>query len=156
MRIKFLWLGKTKSPSIRSLLSDYEDRTQHLVTCEILEGRDPSKARQLREVDRIAAEGDELMRFISGTPRLVALDERGREFSSAEFARWFENEQNRGTKEIVFIIGGADGLSPEISRKADMILSLGRMTWTHDMCRVLLLEQVYRAFSILKNIPYHK
>jgi 23S rRNA (pseudouridine1915-N3)-methyltransferase len=156
MRIKFLWLGKTKSPSIRSLLSDYEDRTQHLVTCEILEGRDLSKARQLREVDRIAAEGDELMRFISGTPRLVALDERGREFSSAEFARWFENEQNRGTKEIVFIIGGADGLSPEISRKADMILSLGRMTWTHDMCRVLLLEQVYRAFSILKNIPYHK
>jgi 23S rRNA (pseudouridine1915-N3)-methyltransferase len=156
MRLRFLWLGKTKNPSIRSLLSDYEDRTRHLVACEIVEGRDPSKARQLREVDRIAVEGIELMRAVNGTPRLVALDERGKQFSSAEFARWFENEQNRGTREIVFMIGGADGLSPEVSRRADMTLSLGRMTWTHEMCRVLLLEQVYRAFSIVKNIPYHK
>ena len=156
MRVKILWLGKTKNTSIRALTSDYLERIGHVVPCEIVEARDPAKARHIREGDRIAAEAAELSRNIPGSSLVVALDESGKQLTSLEFARWFENEQNRGTREVLFVIGGAEGLSPQITRGAGLVLSLGKMTWTHEMCRALLLEQVYRAFSILKNLPYHK
>ncbi len=156
MRIKILWLGKTKNPSIRMLASDYLERIRRFVSCEVMEARDLAGAKNLREADRMNAEASELMRHVTGAPLIVALDVCGKELTSDDFAGWFRAEQNRGTKEAVFVIGGADGLSETITRKAGLRLSLGRMTWTHEMCRVLLLEQIYRAFSILNNIPYHK
>jgi 23S rRNA (pseudouridine1915-N3)-methyltransferase len=86
----------------------------------------------------------------------VVLEETGTQFSSVEFARWFEAEQIHSTREIAFVIGGQDGLSTQVSARAHLRLSLGKMTWTHEMCRALLLEQIYRAFCILRHIPYHK
>jgi len=156
MRIKILWLGKTKDPSIRSLAADYLERIRRFVPCELLEVRDPAKAKNLRPSDRIEAEASEFLHHVAGAPLIVALDERGKELASEEFARWLEAEQNRGTKEIAFIIGGADGLGAAIAARAGLVLSLGKMTWTHEMCRVLLLEQTYRALSILKKTPYHR
>jgi 23S rRNA (pseudouridine1915-N3)-methyltransferase len=88
--------------------------------------------------------------------RLVALDERGVQFTSQGFARWLESEQNTGARSLTFVIGGPEGLSSVISSRANLILSIGKMTWTHEMCRVLLLEQVYRALCIMRNIPYHR
>lgn len=156
MRIRILWVGKTKNRLIKTLAEDYLDRIGRMVPCDVMEVRDPSKGRVLRRDEMISAEEAEFTGSLAAGARLVALDERGREFASAEFARWLEKEQNQGTKVIDFVIGGVEGLSPKILQKAHLTLSLGRMTWTHEMCRVLLLEQIYRSLGILRNLPYHK
>ncbi len=156
MLLKFLWIGKTKNSAIKSLLSDYAERIRHLVPCEVIEARDISKRQTLRAAQLITAEGEELARHVPAYGRLVALDETGTQFTSRDFARWLESEQNTGSRSITFVIGGPDGLSRDICGKANLVLSLGKMTWTHEMCRALLLEQIYRALCIMRNIPYHK
>jgi 23S rRNA (pseudouridine1915-N3)-methyltransferase len=132
------------------------ERIRRLASCEVVETRDAFRNRSRRAAELIADEGEELARHLPKHGRLVVLDEKGIQFSSADFARWLDSEHNRGTRSISFIIGGPNGLSPMISKRADVMVSLGKMTWTHEMCRVLLLEQVYRALCIMRNIPYHK
>lgn len=156
MQIKFLWVGKTRNPCIKSLLSDYLERIRHLVSCEVVETKDLSKRRILDSAGLVESEGEELSRHLPEHGHIVALDENGNEFTSPEFARWLDAEQNRGTRTVTFVIGGPEGLSKMISDRAHLILSMGKMTWTHEMCRVLLLEQVYRALCIIRRIPYHK
>lgn len=156
MHIRILWVGKTKNPSIKSLISDYLERIRHLIPCEIVEIRDRSKGRSLGAAQLIAAEGEEIAKNLPHAGKIVALDETGLQYTSEKFARWLESEQNAGTKTVSFVIGGPEGLSPSIARGAQMVLSMGTMTWTHEMCRALLLEQVYRALCIMRNIPYHR
>ncbi len=135
---------------------DYLERIRHTVSCEVMEARAPARGKSLQGPELIAAEAVRLSKSLGEGARIVALDARGREFTSVELARWFEAEQNHGTREIDFVIGGAEGLGIEVARRAHLTLSLSRLTWTHEMCRVLLLEQIYRSFSILRNMPYHK
>ncbi len=156
MRIKIIWVGKTKNPQVSALMEGYLTRVRHMVPCEIAEARDPARGRNLKGDVLRKAEAAQLLKLAVGSHRIVVLDERGRQFSSPEFASWLASEQNQGTREITFVIGGPEGVSPTISECAHLNISLGRMTWTHEICRVLLLEQLYRAFGILKNIPYHK
>ncbi len=156
MRLKVCWVGKTRDPRVSALAEDYLARIRHMIPCAVAEARDLSRGRNLQGDERRAAEAGQLLKLAEGSSRMVVLDERGRQLSSLEFAQWFETEQNQGTREIAFVIGGAEGVGPAITARAHFILSLGRMTWTHEICRVLLLEQIYRAFGILKNIPYHK
>jgi 23S rRNA (pseudouridine1915-N3)-methyltransferase len=156
MRIKLLWVGKTRNTAIKSLIADYLEKIGHLVPCEIVEARDLSRSRSLPVAQLIESEGNELSRHLTDIGRLVALDEKGSQFSSVDFAHWLEKEQDHGTRLITFIIGGPQGLSPAISGRAHHVLSLGKMTWTHEVCRVLIMEQIYRAFCIMRNIPYHK
>jgi 23S rRNA (pseudouridine1915-N3)-methyltransferase len=156
MHIRFLWVGKTKNSSIKALVSDYLERIRHFVPCEVVETRDLARRRSLTAVQHIAVEGEELARHLPEHSRLVVLDEKGVQYTSPGFASWLEAEQNKGARAITFVAGGPEGLSPVISSRAHIILSLGAMTWTHEMCRVLLLEQVYRALCIMHGIPYHK
>jgi 23S rRNA (pseudouridine1915-N3)-methyltransferase len=156
MHIKFIWIGKTKNEPIRTLVADYLERLRHLCPSEVVEIPDLGKRRGLRGGNLLVAEASEIRKSLPEKNLGVVLDERGKQFSSVEFAGWFDAERNRGTRDIVFIIGGPDGLSPDIAEGARLKMSLGRMTWTHEMCRVLLLEQVYRAFCILHKIPYHR
>jgi 23S rRNA (pseudouridine1915-N3)-methyltransferase len=156
MFVRILWVGKTRSAPIRSLLTEYTERLKHLMPCSIVELPDLSKRKGLRGFDLKEAEAKAMAGSLSAGSRKVALDENGMEFSSAGFAGWFESEMNRSTKGIEFMIGGPDGLDSDLLNRADLRLSLGKMTWTHEMCRVLLLEQIYRAQCILKNIPYHR
>jgi 23S rRNA (pseudouridine1915-N3)-methyltransferase len=156
MQIKILWVGKTKNAPIGSLISDYLGRIRHLVPCEIIETRDLSKRRSLRAAELVAAEGEELIRHLPESGYLVALDESGTQFTSQDFARWLQSEQNSGVRTLTFVLGGPEGLSPMISNRARLVLSMGKMTWTHEMCRALLLEQIYRALCIVRNIPYHR
>ena len=127
-----------------------------MAPCEILEIRDPVKGRDPRASERIKMEGEDIARHLPKAVFAVALDESGKQYASEEFARWLETEQNSGTKEITFIVGGPDGLSHDVASRTRMVLSLGKMTWPHEMCRALLLEQIYRALCILNKIPYHK
>jgi 23S rRNA (pseudouridine1915-N3)-methyltransferase len=156
MRIKVCWVGKTQSAPIKSLLSDYMGRLSHLAPIETVELPDLSKRRGLRGAPLLAAEGAEITRALSPDCRTIVLDAMGTQFSSPDFARWLEAVQAQGTREIAFILGGPEGVDHALRERAHLSLSLGKMTWTHEMARVLLLEQVYRAFSILRNIPYHK
>ncbi len=156
MNIRILWVGKTKSLPIRNLLEDYLSRVRHLVAVETVEARDPAKARGLTGGDLVVAEESEILKLLPDRGPVVVLDETGSQFSSVEFARWIEKEQMRGTKEIAFVIGGPDGVGARLRGRARLKLSLGKMTWTHEMCRVLLLEQIYRAYCILRKIPYHR
>lgn len=156
MQIKFIWIGKTKNSSIRSLVSDYLERIRHMNSCEVAEARDLSKRKHLRGAELAKAESDELLKHVPKGSRLIALDEKGTQFTSRDFARWLESEQNSGTRTIAFLIGGPEGFSQSITRRVHLVLSMGKMTWTHEMCRALLLEQVYRAICIQHKIPYHR
>jgi 23S rRNA (pseudouridine1915-N3)-methyltransferase len=156
MRIRIFWIGKTQNAPIKSLISDYLDRLRHMAPVEIHEAPDFSKRRGLTGASLLAAERTEIDRFLAADSRKVVLDEQGAQLTSTEFARWIEAAQIQGVREVSFIIGGPAGLDPALREQAHFRLSLGRMTWTHEMARVLLLEQIYRAFSILRNIPYHK
>jgi len=156
MRITVCWVGKTQNAHLRSLLTEYLGRLHHLATIGVAEIPDLAKRRGLRGAALLTAERAEIERVLPQGCQKVVLDERGRQFSSTEFARWLELEQIRGAKETAFIIGGPEGVDSVLSTQAHMRLSLGKMTWTHEIARVLLLEQLYRALSILRNIPYHK
>lgn len=156
MRIRILWVGKTKEPAINALITDYVSRIRYLSACDIVEVPDIARKRRLQGAELLRAEGDAIAKRLSESCRLVVLDEKGRQFTSPAFARWFDAELTRGTREIAFVIGGSEGISDPLLNRADLKLSLGAMTWTHEMCRVLLAEQIYRAFAILRNLPYHK
>ena len=156
MQLKILWIGKTKNASIRALSEDYLGRLRHFFPCEVAEIRDASRVRGLRGSDLLVAEAQEIAKMLPAGCKTVVLDSSGEEMSSPDFANWMGSELNRGTRALAFVIGSPSGIHATIRDGAQLRISLGRMTWTHEMCRVLLLEQLYRAACILRNIPYHK
>ena len=152
MRIRILWEGKTKDPHQRALQSDLASRIEHftgLTVEEISPARDAAR----RSKGGLSAGERSLLEKTRGSTR-VFLDERGREWTSAEFAEWLGQQALRGTRELVFLVGGPDGFSAEFRKEADVLLALSRMTLTHDWARSLLLEQIYRGFTILRGFPY--
>jgi len=145
VKIKVAWIGKTKESAIASLTEEYLKRISRYV---------PTDGVALRD------EADLLGKFGSGAKAnskstLVLLDSRGREFSSEQFARFIGDYQDRNPLPLVFAVGGADGFSDETRSSAQHVISLGKMTLAHELARVVLLEQIYRAFTILKGHPYH-
>lgn len=143
MKLKIAWIGKTKEPPIASLTDEYLKRISRYSPVEGMPLRD---------------EADLLAKFGSSSKTkstLILLDSRGKEFSSEQFAKFLEDYQDRNPLPLVFAIGGADGFGAEARSAAQHVISLGKMTLTHELARVVLLEQVYRAFTILKGHPYH-
>ena len=125
-------------------------RLSHFVKCEITEVKD-SLPHESKEI-----EGNRILEKVNHSSFVCLLDVKGRSISSPELAREIENWQNRGLKEITFIVGGAEGVSSEVVEKADFSLSLSFLTFTHDAARVILLEQLYRAYTIIRGFPYQK
>lgn len=147
MKLRVLWPGKTKAPHYRVAIDDYASRIGRLIRLEIVETREESRTDKQR-LARVRKESASLAAQ-RRAPVSVFLDSSGKQFSSEEFARWLE----RTSSDIDFIIGGPQGtLAPENAVK----LSFGKMTLPHELARVVLLEQIYRALTILKKIPYHK
>lgn len=143
MKIRIAWIGKTKEPAIASLTDEYLKRIARYVSIEGVTVRD--------EADLLAKFGPDA----KSKSTLVLLDSRGKEFSSLQFAEFIGNHQDRNPLPLVFAVGGADGFSTETRSQAQQIISLGKMTLAHELARIVLLEQVYRAFTILKGHPYH-
>lgn len=143
VKIKVAWIGKTKEPAIQSLTDEYLKRIAHYAEIKGLAVKDEAAVLALARPDR-GKQGH----------RLVLLDSRGKQFSSAELAAFLEREQVHAVP-LLFAIGGSDGFSEEARRLAALTLSLGKMTLPHELARVVVLEQVYRAFTILKKHPYH-
>ncbi|MGA7752509.1 MAG: 23S rRNA (pseudouridine(1915)-N(3))-methyltransferase RlmH [Candidatus Sulfotelmatobacter sp.] len=144
MKIKIAWIGKTKEAAITSLTEEYLKRISRYVPVEGVTVRD--------EADLLAKFGT----ASKGTKStLVLLDSRGKEFSSEQFAKFLGDYQDRNPLPLVLAIGAADGFSDTARSSAQSVISLGKMTLAHELARVVLLEQVYRAFTILKGHPYH-
>ena len=150
MKFRFVWIGKTRDKNWRALQDEYLARLAHFIKCETTEIRD-SQPHENSEI-----EGKRILENLNHSNFVCLLDVAGRASSSHELAQTIENWQNRGHKEIAFVIGGATGASPAVVEKADYSLSLSRLTLTHEMARVVLIEQLYRAYTIIKGFPYQK
>lgn len=154
MRIRILWEGKTKDAHLRALQADLTRRIAHFSALAIEEIPPPRGAGKTRKAGLSATE-KRLLEKLRGSTK-VFLDLRGREWTSEEFAEWLGQEALRGTRELAFLVGGPDGFSTAFRKEADVLLALSRMTFTHDWARVLLLEQIYRGFTILRGYPYSR
>ena len=154
MKISIVSPGKVREKWLRAGLDEYIKRLQRYSSVELVEVAD--FADQLTPGVARVREGKAILSRLKERPFVVALDQKGKEHSSEELAqllpRWFE----QGASEIVFVIGGATGLDPAVLERVDYTISLSDMTFTHQMCRLILLEQCYRAFRIAGNEPYHK
>ena len=152
MRIRFIWPGKTKDEHLRALVNEYLKRLQRFVRCELIE------TREVRGSDRSSVE-KESRRILEAIPTgsvAVLLDVKGREWSSQELAAEVGRWENDSIKEITIVIGGQDGVSSEVAARAQKRWRLSRLTLTHEMARVVALEQVYRAYTINRGLPYQK
>ncbi|HUA16338.1 MAG TPA: 23S rRNA (pseudouridine(1915)-N(3))-methyltransferase RlmH [Verrucomicrobiae bacterium] len=147
MKLKVAWIGKTKQPEIQALTDEYLKRISRYVPTEGVTLRDEPALLQLCGRSKTGT------RETRST--LILMDMRGREFSSEQFARFLGGYQDRNPLPLVFAVGGADGFSEEPRAVAQHVISLGKMTLAHELARVVLLEQIYRAFTILKGHPYH-
>jgi len=152
MRIRVFWEGKTKDAHLRALVADYTQRIAkftEIVIEELPEAR-KSGSQSAKTASPVEA------RMLEKTARStrVFLDPEGAEWTSKEFALWLGDQGVHGTREIAFVVGAADGFSPPFRGQANILLSLSRMTLTHDWTRAMLLEQIYRAFTILRGYPY--
>jgi 23S rRNA (pseudouridine1915-N3)-methyltransferase len=152
VKIKIAWIGKTKEPAIQSLTDEYLKRISRYVPVEGLAVRDEAALLQMCG----CAEPAKANKTASaGKSTLVLMDSRGKQLSSEEFARFLGDYQDRNPLPLVLAIGPADGFSEAARGAAQHAISLGKMTLAHELARVVLLEQVYRAFTILKGHPYH-
>ncbi len=153
MRFHFIWPGKTKNAHLRALFEDYLKRLSHFLRCEVTELRVASS------VDTKAGIGRESQRIsdaLSNTDVSILLDPEGEEWSSEELALQVQQWESRGVKSVSFVVGGPDGVSRELLSRVDRRWSLSRLTLTHEMARVLLVEQLYRAYAIIHRLPYVK
>ena len=153
MRVRVIWPGKTRNAHFRALINDYLKRLTHFVRCEITELRETRGAETLTGIDKDSKRISAALRTGAIT---VLLDPNGNEWSSRELAAQIERWESLGIKEVAFVVGGPYGVSPELSSRAEKRWSLSRLTLTHEMARVFLLEQLYRAYTIIHELPYQK
>ena len=146
MKLKIAWIGKTKEPAISALTDEYLQRISRYVPVEGVTPRDESALLDMVGVGKTKS---------AAKSTLVLMDSRGKEFTSEHFAKFLGDYQDRNPLPLILAIGGADGFGGAAKAAAQHTLSLGKMTLAHELARVVLLEQVYRAFTILKRHPYH-
>lgn len=152
MKFRIIWTGKTRDARLRALIDDYAERLAHFVRCEVTQLKEPERTDKTG-IDKETKRISDALRPGSLT---VLLDLEGSEWTSQELAAQVRSWENSGVKEVAFVIGGPNGLAPELLNRADKRWSLSRLTLTHEMARVLLLEQLYRAFTIVHGLPYQK
>ncbi len=157
MIIKVVCIGKVKEPYVLPGIEDYLQRIRHYAPVEYAEIK--AETRNKHEPDALVKhrEAEKIRQAIASQDCVIALDEHGKEFSSEQFAAFLSRYQQRGdVKRLVFVTGGATGLSEEFLDTADVALALSRMTFPHQLCRLVLLEQIYRGLTILAGESYHK
>lgn len=155
MTIKLIAIGKTDSASLKQLIAEYEARLKHYIKFEFEVILDIKNSKNLSEKQQKEKEGELILKKLKPTDVLVLLDEGGKQFTSIEFANYLQKKMNSGMKQLVFVIGGPFGFSPNVYQKAQGKISLSKMTFSHQMVRLFIVEQLYRGFTILKNEPYH-
>jgi len=155
MTIKLLGIGKTDDKTLQNLTDVYVNRLQFYNKFEIELIPDLKKVKNLDENQQKQKEGELILNKITTSDFVVLLDENGKQLSSVGFSEFIQKRFNSGLKQVIFVIGGPYGFSNDVYNRADSKISLSKMTFSHQMVRLFFTEQLYRAFTILKNEPYH-
>ncbi|MDG1682181.1 MAG: 23S rRNA (pseudouridine(1915)-N(3))-methyltransferase RlmH [Flavobacteriaceae bacterium] len=153
MNIKLVVIGETNNKNLKVLTDQYIDKLKHYIKFDLIIIKDQKK--KLPESIQIKKEGEKILSILKKNEFIILLDENGEHKSSVAFSKFIQRKLNSGIKTITFIIGGPYGFSSEIKSISNYELSLSKMTFSHEMIRLFFTEQLYRAFSILKNEPYH-
>jgi 23S rRNA (pseudouridine1915-N3)-methyltransferase len=155
MNIKLLAIGKTDNKALQQLMDDYQKRLSFYIKFDLEVIPDIKNAKSLSEAQQKEKEGELILTKLTPTDQLILLDENGKTFSSVGFSDELQKKMNSGIKTLVFVIGGPYGFSEAVYSKAQGKISLSAMTFSHQMVRLFFIEQLYRAFTILRNEPYH-
>jgi len=155
MTIKLLAIGKTDSKPLQQMIAEYENRLKHYIRFELDTIPDLKNTKNLSEAQQKEKEGDLILKKLGPTDIMVLLDENGRQYSSIDFSEYLQKKMNSGIKQLVLVIGGPYGFSDAVYHKAKGKISFSKMTFSHQMVRLFVVEQLYRAFTILRNEPYH-
>lgn len=155
MKIVFLFLYKTSEPWLQTGIEEYLGRLRKYLPVEVMKLPGLKNTKSLSIEQQKILEGEQILKPVSGSDFLVLLDENGKEFSSEGLSMFLQDRMNSGAKKIIIAIGGPYGFSDEVYKRSDFRLSFSRLTFSHQMIRLLLAEQLYRAMTILKNEPYH-
>ena len=155
MNVELVVVGKTDMKEVEALVTQYTKRLNHYVKFAITTIADVRNTKKLSETEQKRLEGEAIMRVITDSDFVMLLDEHGAELRSIEFADLLQRRMLAGTKRLIFVIGGPYGFSEAVYQRANSKLSLSKMTFSHQIVRAIFTEQLYRAFTILKNEPYH-
>ena len=155
MNVELIVVGKTDMKDVEALVAMYTKRINHYVRFAITTIADVRNTRKLSEAEQKRLEGEAILRLINDSDHVALLDEHGAELRSIEFAELMQRRMSSGVKRLVYIIGGPYGFSDAVYQRANSKLSLSKMTYSHQLVRAIFTEQLYRAFTILKNEPYH-
>lgn len=155
LKLVFIWVGKTKETWLRNGVQNYLERIYRYVSVQVKECKEKKYSPKMGKKAILNEEGERLLRAVPKGAFCIVLDERGKMFKSEELASFITRLENQGTRDIAVISGGPLGLSREVIKSADLILSLSRLTFPHDLARLIIAEQFYRAFTIKAGEPYH-
>ncbi len=155
MRITLILVGKTTSGHIQALTDDYTARLKHYTQFSITTIPELKNTKSLTQEQQKTMEGEQILRQLQPSDHVVLLDEHGLELRSIELASWIERKQQASTRHVVFVIGGPYGFSQDVYRRANEKLSLSRLTFSHQMIRLIFTEQLYRAHTIIRGEQYH-
>ena len=155
MKIEAWFIGKTSPAYLQIGLDDFAGRIKKYVPFETVIIPDIKDAGSYAARDRLLKEGEKVLQKLIPQDYLILLDEGGKEFSSVQFSQFIEKELNKSYKKLIFLVGGSFGFSSELQQRANLKISLSKMTFSHQMVRLFFLEQIYRGFTILNNEPYH-
>lgn len=155
MVIELIIVGNTVATYLETGIQEYVKRLKHYVRFSITVIPELKNAKSLREEQIKQTEGELIMNKITHSDRVILLDSLGMKPTSEKLAEWLQSTMNRGTRKLIFVVGGAYGFSDTVYKRADEKLSLSSLTFSHQMVRLIFIEQLYRAFTILNNEPYH-
>ena len=155
MKIKLLAIGKTDDKNLQLLIQKYEKRLKHYIKFQLEIIPDLKNVKNLSESEQKEKEGELILGKLSPVDQLILLDDKGESYHSIGFSKFMQKKMNSGIKQLVLVIGGPYGFSETVYKKAQGKISLSKMTFSHQMIRLFVVEQIYRAFTILRNEPYH-
>ena len=155
MKIQLIVTGRTRDEALAQLTQHYTRRVQHYVPFELVELPDVRTTRATTEAAQKQAEGVQMLKVVQTGDFVVLLDEHGRQMTSREFAGFIDRKMSTLQRNLIFIVGGPYGFSPDVRSRADSLLGLSAMTFSHEMVRPFFVEQIYRAMTILRGEPYH-
>ncbi len=155
MKLKLLLVGKTVESYLKKGISDYQERLKHYASFELVEIPELKQASALTRDQIKLREGELILKQLRDSDDVILLDEHGARFTSVAWAKHLEQKMSHSSRDIVFVIGGSYGFSQAVYDRSDSMLSLSDMTFSHQLVRLLFVEQLYRAFTIIKGEPYH-
>jgi 23S rRNA (pseudouridine1915-N3)-methyltransferase len=155
MKIILILNGKTNQEHIQILLQDYFNRISHYINFEVITIPELKKASSLSFEEQKTKEGEQMMKYFETSDEIMLLDENGKSYNSVGFSKFIEKKMNASVKRMIFVVGGPFGFSQEIYKRANGMVSLSPMTFSHQVIRLIFAEQLYRAFTIIKGEKYH-